>query len=121
MNYEDIAQHAKSLGYREKFKLAQLLLQLAMKEEEEQYPEHRNLSVAQAGGPGDNIDYVAPRLLKLRPSKKEGVLNSIAAMYQFQGGISEADKERIFTGLVKRGYIRVESNSRVSYPSLGEA
>ena len=31
MNYEDIAQHAKDLGYCEKFKLAQLLLQLATK------------------------------------------------------------------------------------------
>jgi len=116
MEYEDIAQNARDLSYREKLKLAQLLLQLAMKEEEEQNPDERKLAAAGSGDPGDNIEYVAPRLLKLRPGKKEGVLNSIAAMYQFQGGISDADKERIFTGLVKHGYIRLESNNRVSYP-----
>jgi hypothetical protein len=121
MKYEDIAQHAKDLSYREKLKLAQLLLQLAMKEEEEQNPDKRKLSFPGGGDPSDNIEYVAARLLKLRPVKKEGVLNSIAAMYQFQGGISDADKERIFSGLVKQGYIRIEPNKRVSYPAGGEA
>lgn len=121
MNYEDIAQHARELGYREKLKLAQLLLQLAVKEEEEQNPEKRNSAQAKGGKPEDTVEYVATRLLKLRPNKKEGVLNSIAAMYHFQGGISEVDKERIFTNLVRYGYIREESNNRISYPSNGEA
>ena len=101
--------------------MGRALLQLAMKEEEEQNPDKRKLSLPGSEDSGDSIEYVAPRLLKLRPVKKEGVLNSIAAMYQFQGGISDTDKERIFTGLVKRGYIRVEPNNRVSYPSGGEA
>ena len=121
MNYEDIAQHARDLGYREKLKLAQLLLQLAVKEEEEQNPEKRNSAQATSGKPDGTVEYVASRLLKLRPSKKEGVLKSIAAMYQFQGGISDADKERIFASLVRHGYIREEPNNRVGYPSHGEA
>lgn len=121
MNYEDIAQHARELGYREKLKLAQLLLQLAVKEEEEQNPEKRDSAPTRTGKPEDTVEYVAARLLKLRPNKKEGVLNSIAAMYQFQGGISDADKERLFTSLVRHGYIRQEPNNRVSYPSHSEA
>lgn len=119
MNFEDIAQQARELGYREKLKLAQILLQLAVKEEEEQNPEKRSSAQAMGGQPSDTIEYVANRLLKLRPNKKEGVLNSIAAMYQFQGGISDADKERIFTSLVSHGYIREEPNNRISYPSHG--
>lgn len=123
MNYEDIAQHARDLGYRDKLKLAQFLLQLAVKEEEEQNPEKRTSlsSQGKSAMPDETVEYVAPRLLKLRPTKKGSVMNSIAAMYQFQGGISDADKERIFASLVRQGYIREEANNRISYPSNSEA
>lgn len=36
MNYTDLSREAESLSYRDKFRLAQLLIQLARKEEEEQ-------------------------------------------------------------------------------------
>ena len=39
MNYEKIAKECESLTYRDKLRLAQLLIQLGRKEEEEEYPE----------------------------------------------------------------------------------
>jgi hypothetical protein len=52
------------------------------------------------------VQFVADRLRKLKPSKKKPLFNSIAAMFQFQGGISDG-KERMFSELQKRGDIVV--------------
>ena len=41
MEYDEIAKHCESLGYRDKFRLSQLLIQLARKEEEIQNPQTR--------------------------------------------------------------------------------
>ena len=40
-------------------------------------------------------------------------------MFQFQGGISDEDKERMFSELQKRGHIVVAENGRVQYPGKG--
>lgn len=85
MNYEEAAKAAELLSYRDKLRLAQLLIQLARKEEEDQHPDHRN---RMEPGPTDPelLHYVAERLKKLKAGKKESVLNSIGAMFQFQAG-----------------------------------
>lgn len=116
MTYNEIAKQIEQLTYRDKLRLAQLLLQLARKEEEEQNPEKR--VAAASPGPSDPelVQYVAERLKKLRPSKKEAVLNSIGAMFQFQGGVSDSDKERIFSELLKQRHITIAENNRVQYP-----
>ncbi len=88
MEYDEIAKHCESLGYRDKFRLSQLLIQLARKEEEIQNPQTRNnLKVKVTKQISDepetdinSIQYVIDRLAKLRPSKKKSLLNSIAAM-----------------------------------------
>jgi len=59
---------------------------------------------------------VADRLKKLKPSKKGALLNSIGAMFQFQGGISDDDKEKLFSELLKKRHIIVTENNRISYP-----
>lgn len=41
-------------------------------------------------------------------------------MFQFQGGISDGDKEKMFSELQKRGHIIVAENGRVQYPGKGE-
>jgi hypothetical protein len=64
------------------------------------------------------VQYVAKRLRKLKPSKKEALFNSIGAMFQFQGGISDSDKERIFSELQQRRHIVVAENDRVQYPEI---
>jgi hypothetical protein len=117
MTYDKLSKQVEQLSYRDKFRLAQLLLQLARKEEEEANPERRQTTspTAKLDDP-DLIQYVADRLRKLKPSKKEALFNSIGAMFQFQGGISDRDKERIFSELHKARHIDVGKNGRIQYP-----
>ncbi|BDD87013.1 hypothetical protein [Desulfofustis limnaeus] len=123
MEYDEIAKHCESLGYRDKFRLSQLLIQLARKEEEIQNPQTRqNLKEKVTKKISDepatdinSIQYVIDRLAKLRPSKKKSLLNSIAAMYQFQGAISEKDQEMIVQKLEQKKFLKVDSNNRVTY------
>jgi hypothetical protein len=118
MTYNELSKKFEELSYRDKFRLAQLLIQLARKEEEEQNPEQRQAAGSAAKLDPELIQYVAERLRKLRPSKKEALLNSIGAMFQFQGGISDGDKERMFSELRKRRYIVLAENGRVQYPEV---
>lgn len=116
MGYEKISEQAEKLNYRDKLRLAQLLIQLARKEEEEQYPEKRADEAASGPSDPELIQYVADRLEKLKPAKKGALFNSIGAMFQFQGGVSESDKEKIVSELLKNGQISITENDRVQYP-----
>jgi hypothetical protein len=117
MTYNELCQHIEQLGYRDKFRLAQLLIQLARKEEEEQNPERRQSNTS-AKLDAELIQYVADRLRKLKPSKKASLLNSLGAMFQFQGGIADSDKETMFLELVKRKHIVLAANGRIHYPEV---
>jgi hypothetical protein len=119
--YNEIAKACESLGYRDKFRLAQFLIQQARKEEELQNPQSR-ISADKgksyqdtAASEGNSIEYVMERIGKLRPGKKKTLLNSIQAMYQFQGGIAEKDQEAIIAELQKRKFLRIEADNRVVY------
>lgn len=116
MTYDEISQQAEQLSYRNKLRLAQLLIQLARKEEEEQNPEKRKTASTSTPSDPELVQYVADRLKKLKPSKKETLLNSIGAMFQFQGGISDGDKEKLFSELLKKRHITVAENNRIHYP-----
>lgn len=116
MTYDEVSKQAEQLSYRDKFRLAQLLIQLARKEEEEQNPEKRKIASASTPSDPELVQYVADRLRKLKPSKKETLLNSIGAMFQFQGGISEGDKEKLFSELLKKRHITVSDNNHIHYP-----
>jgi len=123
MNYDQIAKECESLKYRDKLRLAQLLIQLARKEEEIENPSTRSQLKQKGkqeknGEPAkdlDSIQYVIDRIAKLRPSKKKSLMNSIKAMYQFQGGISEEDQERIIKDLEEIKFLKVEQNNKVIY------
>jgi len=124
MTYDVIALACEKLSYRDKLRLAQLLIQVARKEEENANPQNRSepevatksskITKTQATDEMDTIGYVVERLLKLRPSKKKTLVNSIKSMFQFQGGISEADIDTIIHELQKRKHIKIEQNS-ISY------
>lgn len=118
MTYDEVAKAAAALSYRDKFRLAQLLIQAARKEEEDQHP-HRVSS--EAGAPEELdpslIDYVAERLRKLRPVKKDAALNSIGAMFQFRGGIGEDERQRILASLQAGGHVSIDASGRLSYPA----
>ena len=111
MDYESISREAEKLNYREKLQLAQQLIQLARKEEQEQNPEERAPSPSNP----ELIEYVVERLRKMRPSKRSALLNSIGAMFQFQGGVSKGDKEKIVSELLGKGHISITENDRIEY------
>jgi hypothetical protein len=123
MQYDEIVKHCEKLEYRDKFRLSQLLIQLARKEEEIQNPKKRTIikdgkAKAINEDPTNDINsiqYVMDRIAKLRPSKKKTLLNSIRAMYQFQGAISEKDQEKIITKLEEMKFLKIEANNRVTY------
>jgi hypothetical protein len=118
MNYDVIALACEQLSYRDKLRLAQLLIQAARKEEENTNPKNRTepepvkkvKSTPDSPKEKITIEYVIERLLKLRPVKKTSLSNSIKAMYQFQGGISDSDIEKIMSELQRLKYIKIEEN-----------
>jgi hypothetical protein len=116
MNYEEVLGVAQQLSYRDKLRLAQVLIQIARKEEEEQNPDKRAPTKATTASDPELLQYVVERLRKLKPSRKEAVLNSIGAMFQFQGGISDADKEKLFSELLKKRLLSVNQSNHVQYP-----
>ncbi|CAA6814948.1 MAG: Unknown protein [uncultured Sulfurovum sp.] len=100
MSYEEIAKECELLSYRDKLRLAQLMLQLGRKEEEGKAPQER----------ADNLNYIIERLLKLKPKRLKSLHNSIVSMFQFQGSVSEEDIEKIVKILVQKKYIKIEKN-----------
>ena len=112
MKYEEIAKAVESLSYRDKFRLAQLLIQLGRKQEEEEYPQQRPTTGSNSP---ELTTYVAERINKLRPTKKDGLINSINAMFQFQGGISDSDRNKIIEALQKKKIISISETGKVSY------
>ena len=113
--YQSIAEQSEKLTYRNKLRLAQLLIQLARKEEEETYPQERVDSPTKKLSDSEMAGYVAERIVKLRPGKRSGVLNAISAMFQFQGGISDEDKEAIVKELIRRKVLAIDPTGRVTY------
>ncbi len=123
MNYEQICSLTEQLDYRNKLRLAQLLIQLARKEEENQNPQKRNnkkiseksKATETSVDDASPLEYVIERISKSQPGKKKTLTNFITAMFQFQGGISEADVNKIINDLQKFKHIKIDSNNRVSY------
>lgn len=118
LTYQEISKACEILSYRDKLRLAQLLIQIARKEEEIQNPQNRNdLKDVKKSAVNENpiesidsIQYVTARLAKLRPAKKKTLMNTIRSMYQFQGGVSEKDLETIITDLKKQKFLKFENN-----------
>ncbi len=122
MTYDEIVFSCENLGYRDKLRLAQLMIQTARKEEENTNPQNRAESKVvvkkvkedEFSKKVETIEYVVERLLKLKPTKKKSLTNSIKSMFQFQGGISESDIDKVISDLQRRKLIRIEQN-KVSY------
>ena len=120
MTYDEIAGLCEQLGYRDKLRLAQLLIQLARKEEETQNAQHRieenQKDFSKPLNSSEVVEYVWERLIKLKPTKISSLKNSIAAMFQFQGGISESEQVKIIFQLEKLKYIQIDANNnRVTF------
>ena len=64
---------------------------------------------------GERVTYVAERLKKLSPKKKDGVIRSIQAMFQFSGGLEESETEKLITALQKQKFFSITHDGRVTY------
>jgi aminopeptidase N len=118
MSYEVIRLACDNLTYREKMKLAQYLIQAAIKEEETLNPQNRSAEQEESLRSRqptsltdtDLLEYVKERLAKSKPSKKQTLSNFVSAMFQFQGGINSDDVEKLISKLEKSGFLRLEGN-----------
>ena len=99
MTYQEIESLAKSLSYRDKFHLAQTMLQMARKEEEEQ-----NSSVAKFAAEFPNI---VERILKSKPVKRKSLSSFIKEMFNFRGGISDDEINGVINQLQKQKVISI--------------
>jgi hypothetical protein len=122
MDYKLLAKECEALSYRDKFRLAQLLIQLARKEEENENPSQKNgfepKFVKDNNEGGNSLQYIMDRIAKLRPKKKKTLMNAIKSMHQFQGGISEEGQERIIRELENYKFLIVEQNDKINYLNI---
>ena len=114
MDYEEISGAAKGLGYRDKLRLAQLLIELARREEEDEHPASRDAGAVRPETIA-NAAYAAQRIRKLGPRTRKALMNSIDAMYQFRGGISEEEKQQLVDVLSTDHGIAIDHNDQVTY------
>lgn len=63
----------------------------------------------------ERVAYVRGRLKKLNPKDKEAAINSIKAMFQFHGGITPEDAERVITSLQKEKFISLDEGSKLHF------
>lgn len=125
MSYEVIRLACDKLSHREKMKLAQYLIQAAIKEEETLHPTERVIDTS--GGKRNKpqeasktlsgkelILYAKERLEKSKPAKAQSLKNFISAMFQFQGGIEESKIEDIVKSLEKEGFLSI-NGTKVNY------
>ena len=59
-------------------------------------------------------EFAAPRLIKLQAKKKDGVLSSIKAMFQFTGRIEDGKIDQVFSELVKMRILQ-ENGGKITY------
>lgn len=126
--YDEIVLLCKKMSYRDKFRLAQLLIQLARKEEEiencqpklsEKSETKSQVIKSQNKDNFDNnldrIEYIIERLNKSKPKTRKTLNSFITSMFQFKGAISDLDVQKIISELQKNKYLSIDSNNQVTY------
>lgn len=71
--------------------------------------------VASSMNHSERLLYVAERLRKLGPKKKDGVIRSIESMFQFVGGINASEVEKVIASLQKQKFFSIAPDGRVTY------
>jgi len=65
--------------------------------------------------PAQLVDYVAKRIGKLKPKKRDALIHSIETMFRMTGGIDALAIERVIAGLQKSKFITVDAAGKVTY------
>jgi hypothetical protein len=63
----------------------------------------------------ERVAYVAERLKKLQPKKRDSVVRSIESMFQFTGGIVPTEVDSVLKSLIEQRFFTIDENGRVSY------
>lgn len=63
----------------------------------------------------EKVDHVSGRLLKLGPKKRDGVVRSIEAMFQFTGGLQKGEVERLILAMEKKKLFSISKDGKVTY------
>ena len=63
----------------------------------------------------ERVLFVKDRIIKLKPKKRDGVVHSIPAMFQFTGGITEPEIQKVITSLQKEGFLTIGPDEKVKY------
>lgn len=64
----------------------------------------------------ERVSYVGERLAKLSPKKRDAVIRSVEAMFQFTGGIEKAEIETIVKSLEVKKFFSISSDGKIQYP-----
>ena len=59
--------------------------------------------------------FIAERLKKLRPKKRDSLVHSVEAMFQFTGGIEADEIEKVISTLVKQKIMSISPDGKVSF------
>jgi len=65
--------------------------------------------------PAQLVDYVAKRIGKLKPKRKDTLIHSIETMFRLTGGIDEPAIGRVIAGLQKTKFITIDAVGKVVY------
>ncbi len=79
--------------------------------------ENTQAQAAKTAGPEKlaKLAFVKKRILKLKPKKETGLIRSIAAMFQFKGGIPEQEIQTIIKNLQKEKILAIDENKQITY------
>lgn len=69
----------------------------------------------------ERSSYVAERLKKLSPKKKDGVVRSIEAMFQFGGGIDASEVEKVIATLQKQKFFSITQMAASPTPRASQS
>ena len=64
----------------------------------------------------EKVAYISERLRKLSPKKRDAVVRSIEAMFQFNGRIEKQEVEKIVKALERNKFFSISSDGKVTYP-----
>jgi len=63
----------------------------------------------------DDLSFILKRLLKLKPSTRAAVENSVKAMFQFESPLSDKELGQIVDRLCEQGSITIDAKGKVRY------
>lgn len=130
MTKDEIFNAAKELHYSAKLDLAQKLIQIARKDLEQitcQLQPHSVIASSQAETKNETVeispanttvtelslDDIIARLKKLKCKTEKTMLNSITAMYQFRGGITEENAHKLIEKMMSEKVFSINGNGNV--------